>query len=80
MARRIIPGKLRELRKAKGLSVTELARAINVSEVTVRTWEAGRYHPSPRNLSRLAEALGTPVEDFTANCCPACGRILPEES
>jgi len=80
MARRINPGKLRELRKAKGLSATELARAIDVSEVTVRTWEAGRYNPSPRNLSRLAEVLGTPVENFTTGRCPACGRTLPEES
>jgi transcriptional regulator with XRE-family HTH domain len=80
MTRRIIPEKLRELRKAKGLSTTELASAINASEVTVRTWEAGRYSPAPWNLPRLAEALGVPVEDFTTDRCPACGQTLPEES
>lgn len=80
MTRRIIPEKLRELRKAKGLSTTELASAINASEVTVRTWEAGRYSPAPWNLPRLAEALGVPVEDFTTDRCPACGQTLPGES
>ena len=80
MTRRIVPERLRELRKARGLTTTQLASAIDASEVTVRTWESGRYSPAASNLPKLSDALGAPVEDFTTAVCPTCGQSLPGES
>lgn len=34
--------KIKELRERKGLSQSELARAVNKTETTVRNWEHGR--------------------------------------
>ena len=79
MTRKIIPGRLRELRQARGLTTTQLASMINASEVTVRTWESGKYSPARWNLPRIAEALGVSVEEFTTDRCPACGQALPED-
>ncbi|MFI7042620.1 helix-turn-helix transcriptional regulator [Microbispora rosea] len=80
MTRRIIPAKVRELRRARGMSTTQLAAAMDISEVTVRTWEAGKYSPAAGKLPRLAEVLDTPVEEFTTDRCPCCGQLLPGET
>ena len=39
---KIIVSRIKELRKRKGLSQSELARAIQKTETTVRNWEHGR--------------------------------------
>lgn len=80
MTRRIIPAKLRELRRAAGLSTTQLAAAMDISQVTVRTWESGKYSPASAKLPRLAKVLGKPVEEFTTDRCPCCGQLLPGET
>ena len=39
---KIIVSKIKELRERKGLSQSQLARAIGKTETTVRNWEHGR--------------------------------------
>ncbi|MCI6274564.1 MAG: helix-turn-helix domain-containing protein [Coriobacteriaceae bacterium] len=41
-AQQIIGARIRELRKAAGISQAELARRVYVSRQTVGNWEAGR--------------------------------------
>ena len=47
--------KLRELRRQKGLSQTELAKAVNVALLTVFRWEKGERQPRINELQRLCE-------------------------
>ena len=50
--------KIRELRNKKGLSQTELGKAVGVSLRTVRNWELEGRYPKQRDLySKLAEVL-----------------------
>lgn len=50
--------KIRELRNKKGLSQTELGKAIGVSLRTVRNWELEGRYPKQRELyGKLAEVL-----------------------
>jgi transcriptional regulator with XRE-family HTH domain len=70
--------KLRALRKAAGLSTTQLASRVDVSEITVRTWESGKYNPSEERMIKLANVFGCHVWDFTIKICTACGQPWPE--
>lgn len=56
--------RLAALRKAAGLSQTELARAINVPQQTVGYWETAAVPPRSDVLPKLAKALGVSVEEL----------------
>ena len=58
------PSKIRELRKASGLSVRGLAREAQVSTETVYSVEHGRRQPNLKTLSKIARALGVEVGDL----------------
>ena len=53
--------RLRERRKAMGLDVTELAKAIGVSQPAVSQWEIGVTAPSRKKVAKLAQILRVPV-------------------
>jgi XRE family transcriptional regulator, regulator of sulfur utilization len=53
--------KLKQIREAKGLSQTALARKARVSRAYVFRLEAGGSDPTVGVLQRLAKALGVPV-------------------
>lgn len=50
--------KIRELRKQRRLSQTDLAKQIHVSQATVTSWETGRADPSSSALNALADFFG----------------------
>lgn len=52
---------IRELRQRKGLSQTDLAKAMNVSAAAVGKWESGEYQPSTDKLPKLAMLLGVDI-------------------
>lgn len=45
---------IRELRKQRRLSQTELAKGVHVSQATVTAWETGKAEPSSSALNTLA--------------------------
>ena len=51
-------GKIRSLRREKGLSQEKLAEQLNVSRQAVAKWESGQSFPSTENLLKLAEIFG----------------------
>ncbi|MEA2594103.1 MAG: hypothetical protein QOF01_572 [Thermomicrobiales bacterium] len=55
-----LPARLRHLRKTLGLTQTELARRLGVSNVTVNRWEHGRTVPGPAARARLQRLKETP--------------------
>jgi putative transcriptional regulator len=54
---------IRELRRSRGLSQSELGGAMGVSRQTVNAIETGRYSPSLPLAIKLARYFGQPVEE-----------------
>lgn len=63
-AQQIIGVRIRELRKAAGISQAELARRVYVSRQTVGNWEAGRTLADAQSLVLLAQVFETTVDDL----------------
>ena len=56
--------RIRRVRKSRGLTQAELAERLNISEMTVRRWEAGQRSPRIEATQKLAEVLGTTPEEL----------------
>jgi len=70
--------RLREARRASGLSVSDLATRSGLSRRYVTEVEAGRANPTLVKLVRLSEALDLPLArlvDFGARGRPRSGRV-----
>jgi len=53
---------IKQLRERKGMSVSDLASAANVSETTIYAIESSRNsHPSTATLEKIATALGVKI-------------------
>ena len=61
-----IGGRIRELREAKGLTITEVAQRAGMERPNLSRLEHGRHLPSLDTLERLAEALEVPVAALLA--------------
>lgn len=59
--------RLRDLRKARGLSQADLAEAIEVSRQTIIAVEADKYDPSLPMAYKLAAFFAVPVESLFFN-------------
>jgi len=60
--------RIAELRKAQGLTQTQLGEMLDLSQQIIASYEAGRRHVSVWRLFAVAEALGiTPQEILQAN-------------
>jgi transcriptional regulator with XRE-family HTH domain len=68
--------RIRELRRARGLSQLELAAACNVSRSAVAQWETDRSGQLRENISRIADALGSSVEHLLHGSTAATGDEL----
>ena len=55
-------GNLTEARREKGLTQTQLAKAIGVSVQTVSKYESGKASPRERTWRKLAAILDKPVD------------------
>ncbi|MBQ2902876.1 MAG: helix-turn-helix domain-containing protein [Clostridia bacterium] len=55
---------IRELRRQKGLSQSELAQACCVHQTAVSQWEKGRTTPDVNSLKLLSSVLGVSVEEL----------------
>lgn len=60
---RTIGGNIRELRESAGLTQTELANKLHVSDGAVSAWESGRIQPKTQRVSALASALDCSIRD-----------------
>ena len=50
--------RLRDMRKAKGMTQDQLADALSVSRVSVTQWEKGKHTPPLEMIGRIGELLG----------------------
>lgn len=53
---------IKQARQWKGITQTELAEMLNVTQGTVASWEIGSAFPRPKSMIRLCEILQIPVE------------------
>jgi transcriptional regulator with XRE-family HTH domain len=60
---------------AAGLTDAALARALEVSESTIRAWERGGSSPTAHNLMRLAQVLHLTVDDLTVTGAPTLAAV-----
>ncbi|MDD3799204.1 MAG: helix-turn-helix transcriptional regulator [Novosphingobium sp.] len=58
--------RLQRLRKARGLTLAQLADALGVSKPTVWAWEQGRARPVDHRIEGLAEVLGVERAELLA--------------
>ena len=58
---------VRRLRLEQGLTQRELASLIGVTPACVSQWEHAVCGPWPRNLPRVADALGVSVAELAGN-------------
>ncbi|MBP3292156.1 MAG: helix-turn-helix transcriptional regulator [Clostridia bacterium] len=56
--------RVEELRKERGISQYEFARAIRVSRQTVSSIENGKYNPSLELAFMIAEYFGMKIEEI----------------
>ena len=70
--------RLKELRKARGLSQGALAKELGLSQQAVGKWETGRSTPDPATLAALASFFKVSV-DYLLGCgaAPMPGHVLP---
>ena len=70
--------RIREQRKARGMSQEMVAGRLGVSRQAVAKWESGQSAPSAENLHRLAELLGTTAGSLLDS--PAMGSGAAEQA
>jgi len=54
--------RLRETRKKRGISLTELAKRLNVAPITVSRWERDQREPDLETLQKLSEILDVSID------------------
>lgn len=64
MKERLLPEKLKELRKAHGYTQDYVAAALGIVRQTYSHYEAGRRTPGPDTLYKLAGIYGISVDDL----------------
>lgn len=66
-------------REKRGLSRTQVAEGMGVSESLVGRWERGERRPTTKSLPKLAQLLGVPVGTLlAAEASPSVQDLHPE--
>ena len=58
----MIGQRVRDLRKQKRMSQTELAKSAGVSQTTVTAWETGKAEPSSSAVAKLADIFNVTTD------------------
>ncbi len=64
MSNKTIGEMISSLRKEKGMTQSDLAEKMNVTDKAVSKWERNLSCPDVNSISKLAEVLGTTVEEL----------------
>ncbi len=62
--KKLVGERLKSARELAGLTQTQVAERLQVTEMTVYRWESGKYEPSYGKLQQLADLYKQPVETF----------------
>jgi len=70
LRREIVPDRIRQLRKSRGFSLTDLSfeiyrlKSVKISVQSIHNWETGHVYPTQEHLTLLAEGLGVEESFF----------------
>lgn len=64
MSEYVLRERIRQARRALGLTQEQLAERLNRGQQTVYSWERGTRHPRRSDMQRLAEVLDKPLAWF----------------
>ena len=56
--------RIRKYRKAAHLTQKELAKKVNLAEITIRQYEGNLYEPKQEAAKRIASVLGVSISDL----------------
>nr|DAG67111.1 MAG TPA: helix-turn-helix XRE-family like protein [Caudoviricetes sp.] len=56
--------RIKEMRQRKGLTQSDLAKAVGVKQPSVVSWENGSHLPSPRRTGALLKVLDCTFEEL----------------
>ena len=62
MSQNLLPDKLKQLRKARGLNQSALASSLNIEQSTYSGYETGKHHPNPDMLYKIASFYGISID------------------
>ncbi|WP_245590288.1 helix-turn-helix domain-containing protein [Cohnella panacarvi] len=68
---------LRKFRSMKGLSKTELAKRVGVSDVMIGYWESGKNEPRMGKVEMIADVLGVSIDDLLFEETPSGNNLPP---
>ncbi len=76
--------KIKMLRMEKGITQKELAKITRIAEITIRQYEAGKYIPKTKNLTKIAHALDSTigellVDGWKADKSPEIQSVISSE-
>lgn len=74
-----VGARVRELRKAQGLTQTELAERLHVRQATVSDYENGKLQFDADELPRVASVLGVDVADLFSESKPGALLTMTRE-
>lgn len=76
------PNNLRKIREVKGLSKSELARRVGVSDVIIGYWESGKNEPRMGKVELVASVLGVTIDEllFGEQLIKSTSNKLPLEA
>lgn len=70
--------KLRDIRKASGMTMKELGERVGVTESAIGNYETGKREPNYEMLLRISEELGCQVSDIMGHTSQQAGEHLSE--
>ena len=70
--------RLRDLRRASGLTQTQLARAAHVTETYISKLETAQIAPGVDLVARLCRALTCSISDLLPTAQPELGELLDQ--
>lgn len=77
-ARETLGARLARLRRARGLSKTDVAERLAISITAICHWEQDRSRPKTARLQALSQLFGVPATDLLNGESPTSGRSLAD--
>ena len=76
-SKKLVGERLKAARELAGLTQTQVAECLQVTEMTVYRWESGKYEPSYGKLQLLSDLYRQPAETFIGIPATSIAELAP---